>query len=654
MVRIAASGNVLQAAIFGAAAWWLGQRWAVPMGIAVACAGLQLGAATAVVRDRPNLARWASLLTLVGVAVVLGLYWNAAQHLQEAYGGDARKFGQRSQWTAMAAVPWFAFFPLCQAVAGGKLMQLFLPAAVLLTCAHMPGASPDPVATWPDQPQLEAAAQAAFSHWQGAPQVLPEGAGPAAVLLTPWIDGKPGRTVRGSGQSLKRALETALAELPQPSGTRQALLVDLAQRSWARGLPSRAAQSGGLSAQTGTSPSRIWHKTVKRRTVLPLWRLPMPRLKNKAERPTDFKSVLVSPNGTTPLQGSWSAPPELTAQTALDAALAGGRMLAHHQTAEGKFAYTVQGPSGKVHKKGYNFPRHAGTTWFLARLAARTGDPEIIAATDAGLRFMVTHTTHTAAGGAYLHDPRRKDGKTWAGTTALAVLAADVHGHELADAWGRFLASTVDERGQVRGNVQMDTETANPQPKNPYGQGQVVLALAARVRSGQEELRPALERAARFLDGDYAPGGVGRMLVLDEHWTCLAALAVQDAIGVPHGQEVCMAYLDKEATQSPTSTQRIRPHSGSAGGLAEAVVAGAVLDPSGPWHAQALAHGEGFLRDAYRPGDSPFLGTPQALIGGFRDNPGRLAVRMDAVQHIGCALLGVEALMSTPAAGSMP
>ena len=72
-------------------------------------------------------------------------------------------------------------------------MQLFLPAAVLLTCAHMPGASPDPVATWPDQPQLEAAAQAAFSHWQGAPQVLPEGAGPAAVLLTPWIDGKAGR-----------------------------------------------------------------------------------------------------------------------------------------------------------------------------------------------------------------------------------------------------------------------------------------------------------------------------------------------------------------------------------------------------------------------------------------------------------------------------
>ena len=237
MGRIAASGNILQAAIFCAGAWWLGQRWSVPMGIAAACAGLQLSAAVAILRGRPDLARWASLLTLVGIAVVIGLYWNAAQHLQEAYGGDARKFGQRSQWTALAAVPWFGFFPLCQAVAGGKLLQLFLPAAVLLLSAHMPGASPDPVATWPEQPKLEAAAQAAFSLWQGGPEALPEGSGAAAVLLTPWIDGKAGRTVRGSGPSLKAALETALAELPTPSGQRQALVVDLARRSWARGLP---------------------------------------------------------------------------------------------------------------------------------------------------------------------------------------------------------------------------------------------------------------------------------------------------------------------------------------------------------------------------------------------------------------------------------
>jgi hypothetical protein len=79
-----------------------------------------------------------------------------------------------------------------------------------------------------------------------------------------------------------------------------------------------------------------------------------------------------------------------------------------------------------------------------------------------------------------------------------------------------------------------------------------------------------------------------------------------------------------------------------------------MLDPDGPWRAQALRHGQGFLRNQYKPADSPFLGRPEALIGGFRDTPGRLAVRMDAVQHIGCALLGIEALLGESVSSQTP
>jgi hypothetical protein len=650
-------GNLVQAVVYGAGAWWLGQRWALPMGIAAVCAGLQLFAAVAIWRGKPQWARLASVLTLVGLAAVIGLYWNAAQHLQEAYGGDARKMGQRSQWIGLAAIPWFGFFPLCQAIAGGKLRQLFLPVAVLLMVAHLPGASPSPEATWAAQPQLEAAAQAAFVLWGGGEATLPETEGPAVVLLTPWVDGRSSRSERGEGDTLAAAINDALAKLAAPEGKRTALVLDLARRSWPRGAVSAATESGGLGEQSGTSPTRLWHTSHKRRGVLPMWRLPQFRLSKgraKTQRPTDFDSVLADSTGSTVLQGSWAAPPELTAEAVLAAALAGGRMLAHHQTAQGKFAYTVRGPSGKVEDKGYSFPRHAGTTWFLARLAARTGDPEISAAADAGLAFMAANTTHTSDIGAYLHDPRRKGDKTWAGTTALAALAADVHGHPLAAPWGRFLASTVDAQGQVRGNVNMTTQKAAPQPKNPYGQGQVVLALAARVRSGQDELRPALQRAAQFMDGDYAPGGVGRMLSLDEHWTCLSALAARQALGTAHGSEVCLGYLAAEAQQAPSAEQRLLPRSGSAGGLAEAVIAGALLDPDGPWREQALAHARGFLANQYKAADAPFLGKPEALIGGFRDTPGHLEVRMDAVQHIGCALLGIEALLSEPQAGSLP
>ena len=52
-----------------------------------------------------------------------------------------------------------------------------------------------------------------------------------------------------------------------------------------------------------------------------------------------------------------------------EAALDGARMLARNMT-EGRFAYVVEGPSGAL-GKGYNFPRHAGATWFLAMSARR-------------------------------------------------------------------------------------------------------------------------------------------------------------------------------------------------------------------------------------------------------------------------------------------
>jgi hypothetical protein len=68
----------------------------------------------------------------------------------------------------------------------------------------------------------------------------------------------------------------------------------------------------------------------------------------------------------------------------------------------------------------------------------------------------------------------------------------------------------------------------------------------------------------------------------------------------------------------------------------------------------ALAYGAWFLRSAYRQSDSALLPKPLALIGGFRDTPHKLDVQMDGVQHIGCALLGIEGLLSEMKPGSLP
>jgi len=584
------------------------------------------------------------------MAFIIGQFLDAANHLAEAYGADAKKIGERSYETIWMATPWAIFFPLWQSLHGG-LKALIAPLIVLMLPFAFGTGGEGPLQYWPAQPEQEAAAQAAFSLWHGNDAQIPTGLGPSSVLLTPFQNGRPGKAIRGSGTDLADAVQKALQELPAPQGSRSALVLDVARKSFSRDSPIPAGDGGGLGKTSGTSPVVAWRPgKIGNQSVAPKWTLPRPKI--RGQLPTLFDGVLVDENGVQPLSGAWTKAPALTAESALAAAMAGGKMLAHHQQPNGRFAYTVKGPSGKVIRRGYNFPRHAGTTWFLARLATRTGDAGIRAAAERGIDYMVANTIQLDDQRAYLGDPRRSDGKAWVGTTALAVLAALAIEHPAAVPWGHFVASSVDDVGQVRGEMNRADKVFFEQNKNPYGQGQTALSIAALVRAGHEEFRPTLDKIASYFDGGYAPGGAGRLVILDEHWTCLAALAIQDATGTAAGSEICHAYLSKESGKTPAPQSRIRPFSGSAGGLAEAVVAGAYLHDD---HKEAaLAFGEWFLRSAYRESDAALLPKPKALMGGFRDTPYKLDVRMDAVQHIGCALLGIEALLSTEHPGSLP
>lgn len=650
MNRSVALGNFLQAVIYGMAWQWLKERWGLPADIAMGCCILQIVAGASLLMGRDRIARGCAILSLVGVAVVVGQFYSAGAHLTEAYGSDARRIGEASIQQVWLAIPWGVFFPAWQALHGG-LKSLIIP-VVALAIPWMVGSGIDePLREWPAQVEQTAAAEAAFLLWQGKNATLPEGAGPATILLTPYERGRAGTAVRGDGPNLRSATLEALEKLPPIGESRPALVLDIAKKMYSRGALVPAGDGGGLSKSRGKSPTVAWRPgNVSTRRVAPKWTLPRPKMKGYA--PTLFDSVLADSSGSYQILGAWTAPPELTAESALEAALNGGLMLSRHQTEEGKFAYTVNGKTGKISGKSYNFPRHAGTTWFLARLALRTNDTAIWDATLLGLKYMEENTIKMPDGRAYLGDPRRRDGKAWVGTTALAVLAAVAADHPMALPWGRFIASSVDEQGQVRGEMKRSEGIHKAQKKNPYGQGQTTLALAALVRAGHEEFRPVLERLAAYMDGDYGPGGAGRLFVLDEHWTCLAALAIQDALGTAAGTEICHAYLAKEAYKTPDRSSRIRPSAGAAGGLAEAVIAGAYLHKD---HASdALAYGQWFLQNTYNPSDAALLRKPEALLGGYRDSPYKLDVRMDAVQHIGSAMLGIEALLSVPSPGCLP
>jgi hypothetical protein len=208
----------------------------------------------------------------------------------------------------------------------------------------------------------------------------------------------------------------------------------------------------------------------------------------------------------------------------------------------------------------------------------------------------------------------------------------------------------VDADGEVRGDLQVRTGSWPEQPDVTYAQGQGMLALAAAARAGDPGATEALERAARHVERDYWPAPGGRLVTLDEHWMCLASLVTSQALGRPAGEAVCRTYLMKAASSDVPDDSLLAPAAGPAGGLAEAIVAQAAADRragrDGPWTGRALSYGRTFLAALYRAEDAPLLGRPERLIGGFRDRPWALDVQVDAVQHIGCALLGMEHLLT--------
>ncbi len=652
MSRWAGIPFLLQAGVFAGLAWWAGERWDTFALIGwVLCAVQAVGGVGLLSTGKRAVGFGAAVLTLLGDAVMLGLALAAAQHVATRFGASATSQGETAMAVILVAIPWLAGLPCWQLVATFPRKAVPKVAsgvtAVLLAGLCLPLArqalADQPAQTWPEQPELAAAAEASWARWNGSEAALPTGAGPATVILTTWTEGKASEGVLGEGSTLSGALEQALGRLPpRISSKRQALVVDLARTEWTDGL-TRIGSSGAIGKEQGRSASVLWRPgNVRYGPILPEWSVPSTKLPKNMRR-AEVDSVLVDDEGARRLFRAWAEGPKLDADEALQAAVDGGDMILRNMRGN-RYSYIIKGPSGG-RGSGYNFPRHAGVTWYLARLYLRTGEARFREGAERGLAHMADSTATLPDGRAYVADPKRKDGKVWVGTTSLAVLGAAELDHELALPWGRFLASSIDEQGAVRGELDAASGEFPPQQMNPYGQGQTVLALAILVRAGHEELRPALERSARFLDAGYAPGGAGRLVVLDEHWTCIASQAIADVMDEPHGSEVCQAYLDQQAHRTPREESSSRPHTSSAGGLAEAVVSGSVVLGSERWSETALAYGQHFLDSAYRPEDAPFLANPETLMGGFRNTHTDLDVQMDAVQHVGCALLGVEALL---------
>lgn len=412
--------------------------------------------------------------------------------------------------------------------------------------------------------------------------------------------------------------------------------------------PGRDARSGGNAA--GARPAR---KDVVPGFAVPTLAMPPQRVTSWFV-PTGEPAV--------PLDRDWTPAPTLTRASVSAAILAGAGFLERNQQPGGRFTYIVKGPSGEA-GPGYNYPRHAGTAWFLARVAVAFDDAQAHTAAVQALLHLDEVSGHTSDGRAFVLDPTRRDGRAWIGTTALAVLAVEtLEGHGASatwEGWKQQVIASVGVDGKVRGEIDVKTGEFIDDDANSYGQGQVMLALTAIARSpsaDRDAAITALQRASAYVGGVGYYGLTHPLWVGDEHWMCLAAHGIHGvnarasvsgtATIDPAGPDgVCAVYATLEALGAPPAGAGLPPSAGGAGGAAEAVVARAWDSGSTLLHEASLDYGAFFLGCQYQEQDAPLLPRPDRLLGGFRDGPYDLDVQIDAVQHIGGALLGVLAVI---------
>jgi hypothetical protein len=614
-------------------------HWTVDPALFGVALAAQLASAWFVIGGRADRVKLANSVTLALMLLVVARFAAQGAHVLYTFGHIAGAVARKSISESVLLLPWLLAWPAWQS-APWRRSDAWVLLGLLPLLGILRG-YPEIVDGWDEEKAQSAAldiADALRGRGEGAvtfPE-LPEG---LLVLLTPFSAGVPKDTLCASPETLAEVA----ASLPPPAAG-ETVLVDVAARRLPMGWLVQGTDAGDVGC-----PKSPRSRKPNRVPVYPGWSVDYAELGGLR-----FRSAAANPGAARVVQQGWTQAPELSEAALEDAARAGAKHLMHGMSPEGKFTYLVKGPSGKA-GPGYNFPRHAGTSWFLARAGAALDDAEIRAAADRAITWMGERGGVASDGRRWVEDPSRKDGRAWIGTTALAVMAGVTQGGhgDLLDGWVQQLIGSVDEGGHVCGEMLVSDTSFDCAGTSAYGQGQTMLGLAIALR-GMGDAVPdgtgaALDRTLKYLgDGTYV-GSAEPHVVGDEHWMCLVAHALNDVRspqhpGVRAAHTICEAYLRDSATFEP-SRDGVRPHGASGGGVNEAISAHAWDTGSDKWRSMALAWADGFLALQYQPSDAPLLGGPEALVGGFRSTMNELDVQIDTVQHVGCSLLTSLALL---------
>ncbi len=345
------------------------------------------------------------------------------------------------------------------------------------------------------------------------------------------------------------------------------------------------------------------------------------------------------------------------------AAIEAGRYLARGVDGEGRFRYLVDAPTNRT-LGGYDWPRHAGATYFVAQIAALSKQPDVAYAALRAAGQLRDHALVRCGEDRCVGDEPVVD----LGSTSLAVLAfVEVARTGLDAGYAVLLPElTAFLRAQQRPDGEFMHEYDRAAGRRVdvqylYYSGEAALALSrAHALLADPRDLDAAERALAHLVGPAWSFFGSRYYWGEEHWTCQAMDDLWDRAASRAALRFCLQWqafgrklqygagdtpFDAEGAYGvgPLPTPRLTP-AGSRGeaGLATLDAARrdgvpqAELDALTGQMRRSLAL---LLRHQLLPGMSYLFADPLAVRGAIPGSEVDWQLRIDYAQHAGSAMV---------------
>lgn len=339
-----------------------------------------------------------------------------------------------------------------------------------------------------------------------------------------------------------------------------------------------------------------------------------------------------------------------------------GRFLARNQRRDGSFRYELNAVTGED-SPDYNYPRHSGATYFLARAGNQLHDAQLSRAGQRAGAFLKDRVTLRCGAHSCIGEGDQVD----IGSAALAILAYV----ELVTAGNEdYRAPTVDLAAFLRSQQRPDGEfkhfysirdqhPIDVQVEYYTGEAAFALARAHRISGDPRDLDGArralsflVKRSRWFLGSHYFWGA--------EHWTCQALADLWQRAPDHVALQFCLDWqavnrnlqfssppappqYDGGISRGPFMAPRLTPTASrleAAVATLEVARAAGVAAPEVALLENQIKRAFAFLlRYQYAPGPTHLMPKARPLEGGFPGSALDLHVRIDYPQHAGGALL---------------